>query len=405
MKVQIAVLMTAVALLVPVARAHEPAQDSPAIKEVNAAFSASHNLDHELALSHARKAVALDPNSSRVHRGLASIIWLQQVFERGTMTVDHFLGSVSTSKLPQPKVDPKLSEEFKGALAKAIELAERRLRQEPRNLDALFDAGAAYSIQASHMASVEGGLGGALKAARRAFDTQNEVLTRDPSRASAGFVVGMYRYVISTQPRLVQMFAWLAGFPGDKQKAIEFIEAASHDPLSRVEGKSALIVIYSREGRHSEAMRLAGELSVELPRNRLLLLEEGAAAIRAGRAGDANAVLTRGLAAFETDTRPKIRSEHALWLYKRGLARLNLNRPAEAKIDLDRALTVQPLPWVEGRIHVALGKLADLAGRRPDAMAAYTTARTKCTEAADKSCLDEAPQYLKQPFSFDHRRP
>ena len=201
------------------------------------------------------------------------------------------------------------------------------------------------------------------------------------------------------------MFAWLAGFPGDRERAMTLIEAASHDPLSRVEAKSALIVIYSREGRHSEAMRLARELSIELPRNRLLVLEEGAAAIRAGRAADAEAVLTRGLAAFETDTRPKIKSEHALWLYKRGLARLNLNHPADAKADLERALTVQPLPWVEGRIHVALGKLADLAGRRPDAVASYTRARTKCTEASDTSCLNEARQYLRQPFSFDHRRP
>ena len=60
------------------------------------------------------------------------------------------------------------------------------------------------------------------------------------------------------------------------------------------------------------------------------MLEEGAAAIRAGHADEADAALTRGLAAFEEDTRPKIPGEHALWLYKRGLARLNLNHPADA---------------------------------------------------------------------------
>jgi len=407
MKVPIAAFVVAFALIAPdmAARSPEAPASVQAVRELDAAFIASYNLDHDLALSRARQAVALDPESSRVHRGLASIIWLRQVFERGTMTVDHYLGSISTSKLLLPAPDPELTDEFKGALARAIALAERRLRDRPQDVDALFDAGAAYGLQASHLASIEGGITGAFRAARRAFDTQSEVLRRDASRAPAGLIVGAYRYLVASQPWFVRFFAYLAGFPGDKEKALALIEEASHDPLSRVEAKTALIIIYSRESRHTEAMRLARELNLELPRNRLFLLEEGAAAIRAGRSAEAEAVLTRGLAAFEADARPKIRSEHAIWLYKRGLARLNQNHPAGALPDLTRALTLRPAAWVEGRIHVAIGKLADLAGRRADAIAAYTKGRAKCGEESDTTCLNEARQFLRQPFSFDHRNP
>jgi tetratricopeptide (TPR) repeat protein len=394
----IAVLLAARTVDRPSASGAAPAQNSAAIREVDAAFAASYNLDHEQALARARRAVQLDPESSRAHRGLASIIWLDLLFWRGAMTVDTYLGSLSSMQLTLPKPDPELAAEFKGALARAIELAERRLKQNPNDVGAMYDVGAAYGIQATYAASVEGGIANALRYARRAYDTQSEVLKRDPSRASAGLVVGTYNYVVSTQPMLVRWVAWLAGFGSSKERGLALLESASHDAMSRVDAKTALVLIYSREGRHGEAMRLAGELAAELPGNRLFVLEEGSAAIRAGR-HEADAILTRGLAAFDKDPRRKIPGERALWLYKRGLARLNLNRPAEAAADLNQALAAGPVKWVEGRTHVALGQLADLAHRRPDAMAEYTRAKTMCA-GLDSMCEAEAKRYLKQPFKF-----
>ena len=318
------------------------------------------------------------------------------------MTVDTYLGSLQSMQLNLPKPDPELAEEYKGALNRAIELAEKRLRQKPSDIDAMYDAGAAYGVQASYTASVEGSITAAFRSARRAFDLQSEVLQRDPNRAAAGLIVGAYRYIIASQPVVVQWFAYLAGFSGDKAKAIAMLETASHDPTSRVDGKAALILIYSREGRHSEAMRLAGELSAELPRNRLFVLEQGAAAIRAGRSAEAEAILTRGLAAFDQDPRPKLPGERALWLYKRGLSRLNQNHPPDATADLRLALTLSPQAWVEGRTLVALGQLADLAGHRTEALTNYTKAKSICGNF-DQMCAEDSRKYLKQPFSFERR--
>jgi tetratricopeptide (TPR) repeat protein len=228
---------------------------------------------------------------------------------------------------------------------------------------------------------------------------QSDVLDRDPAFAAAGLLVGAYRYQIASQMAAVRFFAFFAGFEGGRDKAIALLEAASHDPLTRVEAKTALIHVYSREARYNEALRLTRELGIELPRNRLMQYEEGAAAIRAGHSDEADVTLTRGLAAFDADTRPKIPGERALWLYKRGLARLNLGRLAEASEDLRVALSSQPLGWTTGRIHVALGRIADVSGNRPEALDEYGQAKAACSASPDARCRADARLGLRQPYA------
>jgi hypothetical protein len=120
--------------------------------------------------------------------------------------------------------------------------------------------------------------------------------------------------------------------------------------------------------------------------------------LRAGRTGDAEATLSRGMAMFEADSRPKIPGERALWLYKRGAARLAQRRLAEARSDLTAAAEGQPMDWARGRIHLDLGRTDDLLGRRDDAVAAYRLARGLCAAHADRACVADAERLLKTPL-------
>ena len=61
-------------------------------------------VSHDDAMTFARRAVALEPDNPRVHRGLAAIVWLHILFNRGAVTVDHYLGSISTSSVTLPFV-------------------------------------------------------------------------------------------------------------------------------------------------------------------------------------------------------------------------------------------------------------------------------------------------------------
>lgn len=381
-----------------------PPAESPAVLgELREAFSAAYNLDYDEARAHARRAVALDPDSARAHRGYASILWLHMLFKRGAVSVDHYMGSISKSQVALPRPDPADASDFKYAITRAVDLANARLRAQPRDLQARFDTGAAYGLQASYTASVEGSLTAAFGLARKAFNAQEEVLEKDPSRVAAGVVVGTYRYIVSTLALPTRVFAYIVGFGGGKEKGIALLESAARDPEARVDAQAALMLIYSREGRHAAVVRIARELGAAFPRNRLFVLEEGAAAIRAGRPAEAVTALTRGIDGLSRDRRPRVPGEDALWHYKRGLAKLNLNQQAASSVDLKQALSLEPVKWVRGRIHVELGKLADLAGRRDEATAEYRTAKTLCKESADGPCENEANRLLKRPFSFSER--
>jgi tetratricopeptide (TPR) repeat protein len=370
--------------------------------KIAATYRAAYSLDQDQAFALARSAVSSAPGESRAHRTLAAVLWIDIIFRRGAVTVDHYLGGVTRSQLTLPKPPAAGDAEFKQELDRAIELAERRLDANPRDVQAKYDLGAAYGLQASYYASVEGSMTSAFLSARRAFDAQEEVLSLEPHRLAAGVVVGTYRYVISGLSLPSRMLAYMAGFGGGKEKGISILETAARDAGARVEAKTALALIYSREGRHRDAERLLAELAAEFPRNRLFVLEQGAAAIRAGRNAEAEAILTRGLDALHADLRPKIPGERALWLYKRGLARFAQNHRPEATTDLDAALRSGPVEWVRGRILLTQGKIADLAGRRDEAVAAYRVARDIGLKTNDPGSAAEAGRLIRQPFS---RRP
>lgn len=379
------------------APAGTPADVTTAIQQ---AFKAAYNLDESDALALAHRCVAIGPEEPSAHRALATILWLDILFKRGAVVSDQFTSGSVKDQMIRPKPPADLEAGFKQEVASAIALAETRVRNDPRSVQARFDAASAYALQASYTASVEGSMLSAFRIAKRAFDNAEFVLSRDPQRKDAGLIAGTYRYLVSTLTIPARMMAYIAGFGGGKARGIELVEGATQAADTHVDARLALLLIYTREGRHLDALRIARELEAEFPRNRLFTLEAGSAAIRAGRAAEAEITLTKGLAFFDRDERAKIPGERAFWLYKRGMARISLNHLADARADLETALRTQTVEWAKGRIQLELGKIGDLTNHRSEAMSAYRTAKTLCGQYNDPDCAAEADRLLRKPFRF-----
>ena len=57
------------------------------------AFGHAYSLDHDEAIAAARRAIDADPEDPGAHRTLAAILWLNLLYQRGSITIDDFLGS------------------------------------------------------------------------------------------------------------------------------------------------------------------------------------------------------------------------------------------------------------------------------------------------------------------------
>jgi pentatricopeptide repeat protein len=371
---------------------------SKAAELVDRSFEAAYNLDHDEAIALVRQAITAGPDDPDTHRALAAILWLNILFRRGAVTIDHYMGGVTKSigSLPKPPVE--LTDEFHRELDTSIRLAEARLSKSPQDIDAKYALASSYALQASYDAAVEGSTFAAFKSAKRAYDLSEEVLTRQPNRAEAAIVVGSYRYLVASFNLPTRWFAYVAGFGGGKDKGIALVESALKDSEARVDACTALILIYSREGRFEDALKLLAQLERAYPRNRIFVLEIGATNIRAGHPAEAESVLTAGLSQLEHDSRLKLPGERALWLYKRGAARVVLHHAADAQSDLRAALDASPVEWVRGRIHLELGKTEDLQGHRAAALGEYRQAHTIADANNDPIGSSAATRYEHQPF-------
>lgn len=355
------------------------------------ATNLTYNLDHDEAIRLLRQAVAAEPSNPSNHEALAATIWMNILFQRGAVTVDHYLGSFSRSSVEIKSPPAGLDAEFRSESARAVQLAEQRVAAAPKDAAAHQDLGAALGLQASYMASVEGKLLAGFKAARRSYDECEQSMALDPSNREPGLIVGTYRYVVSTLSMPMRLMAYMAGFGGGRDRGLQMIEqTAASGAENRTDAEFALVLLYNREQRFDEALRVLATLRKQYPRNRLVVLEAGATALRANRPQDADRLLTEGLTMLAADTRPRMPGEDGLWHYKRGAARVRLKRAAEARADLAVALGHDSLGWVQGRAQLEMARLALQDGDHAAARRAADSAIAACQAGNDPICVEEA---------------
>ena len=334
------------------------------------AYVTAYNLDHDEAARELEEIAKLAPELSTARRALASITWLRLLSSRGTVLADEYLGRISKHDVTIPPPPPDVAAAFQGHLSSAIQRAEAQVQARPRDARALYELASALGLHASYAATVEGRMARAFGSARRAYKTAEHAATLAPHALEPRLILGTYRYVVAGLNLPSRMVAWFAGMDGDRERGLQMVEDAARSARSEVqtEARFALILLYNREKRWDDALRVLSDLRQAYPRNRLLWLETGATALRAGRAADADRWLTEGLAMAARDGRRRMFGEDALWHLKRAQARRRLGRAEEARADLLTAVAAtHAREWVRGRSHLELAELSFAAGDRDQA--------------------------------------
>ncbi len=353
-----------------------------------------YDLDYPQALELFQQAIAADPNDATAHRLSAAALWMMLLFQQGNVTAEDYLGQAREKAMPRA-VPADVVAVFNAHIDRAIEIAEARVRANPRDADAHFQLGAASGIRASFVGTVDGKVLGALGPARRAYKEQARCLELDPRRKDAGLIVGLYRYGVSQLSLPKRLMAHLAGFGSGRDEGIRLIEDAAAFPSDiQTNALFSLIIVYNREGRHADALRVIRQLQAKYPRNRLLALEAGSTALRAGRPADALQAIDDGRAASGHDSRPRAYGEEARWRYYRGAALNALGKLPAAQEELRGALAVEGRQWVRGRVHLELGRIA--LKRRQSSVAAQElrAAHADCGAEQDSDCVADTRKLL-----------
>jgi len=357
-----------------------------------------YNLDYQQALTTFRDAIAADPTHPAGYRLAAATMWINALFRQGAVTADDYLGQARSDVARRP-MPPDLDGAFHSDIDRALALADQRLRDRPDDADAHFQVGAAYAFLTTYKATIEGRVLGGLGTARRAYNEHERVLALDPQRHDAGLTVGIYRYGVSTLSAPLRLLAGLAGFGGGRERGLQLIEDAARYPSDvQANARFTLIVIYNREHRYDAALQIIHDLQELYPRNRLLWLEAGSTALRAGRFDVARAAIEDGMDCLARDSRPRADGEEARWRYYHGAALVGLRMTDDAERELRAVLAGDAAEWLRGRAHKELGKVADLNGDRAGALAEYRLANRICREQHDPSGADEATALIKSRY-------
>lgn len=229
-----------------------------------------YNLDFNLAEADFKNLTTEQPNDPLYWNGLASTVWLKILYDQQKLNIESF-SLKDTFGTSQSKDSLNAAEEKRlyDTVAKAMEKADALLKKNPKDTHALYAKGASYATLATFHATVKREYWKARGEAANAKDLHTQVLKIDPNFHDAEMSVGAYNYVMGILPLPFRLMIGLVGISGDgKDVGIHQIEdTARMGDQGVTDAKMMLLIVYNREGRHDDALKLIDELHAKYPRN------------------------------------------------------------------------------------------------------------------------------------------
>jgi tetratricopeptide (TPR) repeat protein len=256
----------------------------------------------------------------------------------------------------------------------------------------------AYSLL-SQLALEEKEYAKAARAALRAKDYLDEAARISPDDPDVRYGVGILSYGMSEMPVFARSILSLIDIPGDRERGIEDLErAAERGVYTKTSARVALLMIMSNlEDRYAEAVTYGRELIARYPNNPELYFPYANALSETGDHEAARAVaaalkvkIDERLPYFDGAIVP--RYHHLM-----GKLLMDEGRLDEAAAELKQALVVNDknYAWVRPLALARLGMIADLSGKRKEAVDYYHKAVDTKIEGAGTAL---AEKYLEQPY-------
>ena len=374
-------------------------------------LDALYNIDYDKAERDFKEIVKLIPNHPGGYQLLAARVWIKTLYESRRLQGSLY-SSESFYSSGDDKVDPKIVTEFRNLTREAKRLAEAKLKQEPKNIEALDFLANTEGLKAAFEEAVERRHFAALRDGNDAVNNHREVLKLDPKYIDAQITIGLYEYVVGSLPLPVKILAGATGFRGSKKRGLAMLEqVAKEGRWAQDDAKTVLVLLYRREKRYADVLKLTRELSAKYPRNYLLRIETADALVSLANvkrkekdeAGAAQAE-KEALATFDEVLRDRNMRDTAAraldlihFKYGEVLMMAGLNDRA-AKEFLAATRVERGEAGLITMAHLYAARSYDVAGKRDEAVAQYkeVLARPNIYDAHD-----EAKKGLRQAYKSE----
>ena len=343
------------------------------------------NLDYESARKNFKEMAQAFPNYPAGPQFLADGLWIETLYQSRRLQSSLYGGDDTFYSTSDDKVDPAIVDQFRSLTRQARVLTEARLKQHPKDPEALYFLGAIEGLKASFEEAVERRHFAALKDGSDAVDRHREVIKLDPNYHDAEITIGLYDFTVGSLPLPIKLIAGVAGFRGSKKRGLATLERVGKEgSWVHDEAKTLLIVLYTREKRYAEAGAIAKELAAKYPRNYLYRLEAADALVfqaalerQANQTTATTANENEAFATFDSLLKDKAVRDTAarafdLIHFKYGEALMTAGLYDRAAKEF---VAAADLPGAQQGLatmaHLYAARALDLAGKRNDALAQY----------------------------------
>src|SRR5512146_1910329 len=374
-----------------------PGQNEPVYHLQDAAtragFEHFYNLEYDQAVHSFERALEEHPDDPFAVNHLLSAVLFRELYRIGALDSELYAKNSFLDKKKYP-IDRKAQERIKQLSDRALQLAEIRLKQDPKDVDALYARGVTRGNRALYVALIDKAWFGALRNAVGARRDHERVLELAPTYTDAKLIVGTHNYIMGSLPWTAKVAAAVVGLGGSKTKGLQYLqEAVSGHGEASVDAKVALALFLRREERYPEALELVGSLVKGYPRNFLYGLEQALLFNAAGHAPEAIAAYRRLLAEGTEGKCPGAHLEMAAYGLGEALrGQKDYAGAAEAFEAVDDYPKVEP--ELVQKSDLAAGEMYDVLLKRDIALKKY---QAVIAANSDSPPAELARKRLKQP--------
>jgi tetratricopeptide (TPR) repeat protein len=250
---------------------------SPEMDKLRAeGFEILFNMNYQEAREKFQEMIALEPRNPAGYVYLANAIWLNYLASlRRLQSNVYNKGNAFYRDAKNAEVDPAVDTAFRENINKAMLHAEAELAANKNNVAALYYLGLARNISAGYEATVKRSFFSALRNGSKGVALHRQVLKKDPNFTDAALSVGMYEYITGSLPWGVKILAFLGGVHGSKKNGLLILDKVYREGnYARDEAATLLLMLYNREKRFEDCLKLVTELSTKYPDNFFFALEK-----------------------------------------------------------------------------------------------------------------------------------